>query len=91
MTDDPQYPRIETTERGYREFLRTHPRRKHLRREDCKGTSYPATIIYDKERYDADQAYAKAPTRFAVATRSFDTRTNEWVFHILPNGTKQGW
>jgi hypothetical protein len=91
VSEDTLYPRIETTERGYREFLRTHPRKQHLRRYAVPNMPSDFTVIYDHEKFEADKAHAKSPSRFAVATRSFDPRTSEWCFHILPNGSQNVW
>lgn len=91
MDNEDDYPRIETTERGYREFLRTHPRREHLRRVDLKNISLAVTVIYDFEKFSADMSHCKMESRFAVATRTFDPATNTYVFHILPNGSQLIW
>ena len=91
MDPKDEFPRIETTERGYREFLRTHPRREHLRRAEIKDLTVPLMVIYDFEKFSASGAHAKSPTRFAVATRSFDSATQTYVFHIMPNGPRLVW
>lgn len=91
MDGEDKFPRIETTERGYREFLRTHPRRGHLRRADLKGLTLAVTVIYDFEKFSADTSHGKTESRFAVATRTLDPATNTYVFHILPNGSRLNW
>lgn len=91
MSEDADHPRIETNETGYREYLRNHPQREHLRRCDVAQLTLPFTVIYNRTKFEADKSHARSPSRHAVATRSFDPNTGRWYFHILPNGPKPNW